>query len=129
MAAEHVLISCLGQFCPDRVVADLKITYIAGKVKEIYGREPEEVVGHRLFEFIDADEVVKIKTAVDDAIRNRTIFDIIVPDTKKGSTKKYRNTTGKPIYSEQSGEFIGFRGVSKDITEKINLMNEVDDQM
>jgi len=105
---------------------DLKITFVAGKVKEICGREPEEVIGHKMFEFFDADEEERAKFVIDDAVRNRTIFNLIIPDSM-GSKKRYRNTIGKPIISAQSGEYIGIRGVSRDITEQIELVIERDE--
>lgn len=108
--------------------ADLNITSVTGKVKEIYGREPEEVIGHKPFEFFDADEAERVKAIIAAAVRNKTVFDFIVSDSR-GSNKRYRNTIGKPIFSAQNGEYIGIRGVSKDITETINLKNEIDDQM
>jgi PAS domain S-box-containing protein len=106
--------------------ADMKITYITGKVREIYGREPEEVLGHKAFEFIDADETERVRAKLDDAIRKKSLFNFIVSD-KRSTPIRYRNVIGKPLFSAKSAEFIGIRGVAKDVTEKILLKNEIDE--
>jgi PAS domain S-box-containing protein len=106
--------------------ADMKITYITGKVKEIYGREPEEVLGHKAFEFIDADETERVRAKLDDAITKKSLFNFIVSD-KRSTQIRYRNVIGKPLFSAKSDEFIGIRGVSKDVTDKILLKNEIDE--
>jgi PAS domain S-box-containing protein len=108
--------------------ADLKTVNITGKVKETYGRNPTEVIGHKPFDFIDTKEIERVKIALDDAIRNRTTFNFVVSDTRDGKTY-YRNVIGKPFFSPDTDNFSGIRGVSKDITEKIELQNSIDEQM
>jgi PAS domain S-box-containing protein len=108
--------------------AEMRLSYITGKVEEAYGRKKNKVIGHKPFEFVDNDETEKVKTSMDDAIRNRTIFDIVVCDTR-GGRKYYRNVIGKPLFSSATDNFIGIRGVSKDITEKKEMQTALDEQM
>ena len=108
--------------------ADLRFSHITGKVEEAYGRKTNNVIGHKPFEFVDKDQAEKVKTSIDDAIRNRTIFDIVVRDSRDGR-KHYRNVIAKPLFSPDTDNFIGIRGLSKDITEKKELQNSLDEQM
>ena len=108
--------------------AELRLSYITGKVEEAYGRKTNKLLGHKPFEFIDNDQTEKVKTSMDDAIKNRSIFDIVVSDTRDGK-KYYRNVIGKPFFSSETGNFDGIRGISKDITEKKEMQDALDEQM
>lgn len=95
-----------------------RYTYASGKVKQILGYEPEELIGKTPFELMPEEE----------AERNSKIFNKITSEkgpivdlenwniTKEGE-KVCMLTNGVPIF-DANGDLIGYRGVDKDITDR-----------
>jgi PAS domain S-box-containing protein len=95
-----------------------KYTYASGKVKEILGYEPDELIGKTVYDLMsDADarklsEMFKRIAKKKQPLRNNENW-IITKDHKKILTL----TNGVPII-DKKGKLQGYRGVTKDITEE-----------
>jgi len=102
----------------------LKFTFLAGKVEEITGRNAEEILGNPPHDFLDENEKTRIKELEEVSIRDRSIMDCTV-SLRVNNDTKHGQLTAKPLYDDR-GEFTGFRGAYKDITEKVMLKEKLE---
>ncbi len=95
-----------------------RYTFASGKVKELLGYDPEELIGKTPFDLMpenEAERVGKIFRRL--ASENKPIIDLENCNLTKEGKQVYLLTNGVPILDD-SGELIGYRGVDKDITER-----------
>ncbi|MFH1734444.1 MAG: PAS domain S-box protein, partial [bacterium] len=97
---------------------DFRYVFAAGKVKEILGYEPEEIIGKTPFDFMPEDEADQIRKAAQKYLKQGK------PITKLENwnlTKDGRRVcllTNGVITKNEAGEIIGYRGVDVDITQE-----------
>ena len=103
---------------------DMKFTFLSGKAQEVAGRSVEEMLGRNPLEFLDDEERKRVELLVDVSIRDRSVLDCIIFLTHEGE-KKYRQLTASPVY-DNKGQFMGFRGTYKDITEQAILREKLE---
>lgn len=99
--------------------ANFRFIYLAGRVKEVTGRTPEEFLGKQFKDFLGKTEITRLQGLISDSIQNRTILDTVLTIHAEGE-KKYRHLIAKPVFSPD-GEFKGARGTCRDITKRKNL--------
>ncbi len=93
-------------------------TFASGRVKEILGLAPEEIIGKTPFDLMppgEADRVGKIFQEI--AAGKKPIVDLENWNLTREGKKICLLTNGVPILDEK-GELIGYRGVDKDITDR-----------
>ncbi len=100
---------------------DARYTYVSAKIEELLGYTPEEVIGKTPFDLMPRDEAERV-TAV---------YDAIVESGKpfKGLEYVSRHKTGRLVFLEtsgilkfdQDGGCLGYRGVVRDITERMQM--------
>ena len=96
-------------------------TFLAGKVDEVLGYPTEDVLGKTPFDFMPEDEAQRIRAVFTELIKDRRpIQDLENKNITKDGRQVLRLTNGFPFYDE-NGDFLGYRGVDKDITEKKSL--------
>ena len=94
-----------------------KYTFASGKVKEILGYEPEELIGKTPFELMPGDSEKRKRVYLKKvAYEKKPIVDLEHWTLTKEGDSIYLLTNGVPILNEK-GELDGYRGVDKDITE------------
>lgn len=92
-------------------------TYASPKVKELLGYEPEEVVGKTPFDFMAPAEARRVAAAVLPHFARREPFSHLKNlNLRKDGREVLLDSSGVPVFDEQ-GEFRGFRGIDRDITE------------
>jgi PAS domain S-box-containing protein len=107
------------------VDVDGRFTYVSNSIELLLGYRVAEVLGRTLFEFMPADEAVKVSEKFNTLIQQRASFrDLVIINIHKDGTLRYIQTSGTPMFAD-SGEFIGYRGLDRDITERKNA----DEQM
>jgi two-component system sensor kinase FixL len=94
-----------------------RFTYVSGKVTEILGYDPEELIGKTPYESImPENEVERVRKILEDAFsEQKPIADLEKWSLTKNGGLAYVKTNGVPITGE-NGELLGYRGVDKDIT-------------
>ncbi len=94
-----------------------RYTFASGKVKEILGYEPEELIGKTPFELMPEDSEKRIRAYLKRVVsEKKPIADLEHWTLTKEGDSIYLLTNGVPILNEK-GELYGYRGVDKDITE------------
>jgi PAS domain S-box-containing protein len=93
-------------------------TYASPKVKELLGYDPGEVIGKKPFDFMPLEEAERTAKLFRDIVKFRKPF------MRLENTNVHKNghlvvleTSGVPIF-EKDGNFAGYRGIDRDITER-----------
>ena len=94
-----------------------KYTFASGKVTEILGYTPEELMGKTPFDLMPEEEARRISEEFKKILaEKKPIFDLENWALTKNGERICLLTNGIPIL-DNDGELIGYRGVDKDITE------------
>ncbi len=95
--------------------------YASPQVKDIIGYEPEEVMGMRPYDPMTADEQDRLTAVYHEVIQARQPFHMLENrNLHRDGREVVLETSGVPIFDE-SGEFRGYRGIDRDITERKRL--------
>jgi len=95
-----------------------RYTFASGKVKQILGYVPEEIIGKTPFELMPKEEAERISEIFKKiSSEKKPIVDLENWNLTKEGEKICLLTNGVPILNEK-GELLGYRGVDKDITER-----------
>lgn len=94
-------------------------TYVSPQVEILLGYSPAEVVGKSPFNFIPSEEIQHVGSEFKKCIENRLpIIALRNTNICKDGTLKILETNGVPFF-DKKGEFAGYRGIDRDITERI----------
>jgi PAS domain S-box-containing protein len=97
---------------------ETRYTYTSGKVKDVLGYEPSEIIGKTPFEITLKDESGEIRKYFRKiGSEKKPIVDFENWNVTKEGKKVCLLTNGVPILGE-NGELLGYRGVDKNITER-----------
>ena len=92
-------------------------TYASPRVKDLLGYEPEEVVGKTPFDLLAPDVAHQTAAAIEQVIRAREPFVRLEHvNLHRDGRRVVMETNGVPIFDAE-GNFQGYRGVDRDITE------------
>lgn len=93
-------------------------TFASGRVKEILGYKPEEIIGKTPFDFMPEDEAKRVGEIFKEiASEKKQIVDLENWNLTKPGENICLLTNGVPLLDE-SGNLIGYRGVDRDITKR-----------
>jgi PAS domain S-box-containing protein len=92
-------------------------TFCSERVEEILGYSPDEILGQTPFDLMPPDEVERVGEEFSEIARNRApIKDLENWNLNRNGKPVCLLTNGMPVFDDQ-GNFLGYRGVDKDITE------------
>ena len=95
-----------------------KYTYVSPQFTNLLGYPPEEVIGKSPFEFIYHENIAEIISNSDSIVQQSKPFNSLVNKYRhRDGHFLYFETSGVPVRSN-SGELTGYRGVSRDITQR-----------
>lgn len=101
-----------------------RFTYVSGKVKNVIGYEPKELIGKTAFDLMPEDEARRVKKVLKPIVSERKpIVDLVNWNLTKEGKKICILTNGLAIINEK-GEYSGYRGVDKDITRRKGMEKE-----
>jgi PAS domain S-box-containing protein len=93
-------------------------TYVNPRVETLLGYTPQEVVGKSPFDFMLPDDAQRLKDGFTKIlIEQAPIQTLENTNLCKDGTIKVLETSGLPFY-DGHGEFAGYRGIDRDITER-----------
>lgn len=93
-----------------------RFTFASGRVKQILGYEPDEIIGKSLFGLMTKQDASESREVFAQTCREkRPIVDMENWNLTKDGKKVLLLTNGVPILDD-NGEILGYRGVNKDIT-------------
>ena len=100
-------------------------SYSSPRITDLLGYSPEEIVGKSVFDLMDSRETNKVR---DDFMRfkgaRKSFSSIPNVNYHKNGSKVILETSGVPII-DASGHYRGYRGIDRDITERVSLEEEL----
>jgi len=100
-------------------------TFCSESVLQILGYEKEAVLGHSAFEFMAPEEVERVREFFLDVVRKREpIIDLERWNVAKDGRRVCLLTNGVPLL-DSDGKLRGYRGVSKNITKRKQIEEEL----
>ena len=100
------------------VNAEAVYTYCSEEEKTHLGYTVDEIIGKTPFDFLDPSNLEDVRTAFGKFVSEKRSFrDLENWNITKDGQRKCLLTSGVPILS-QNNDFLGYRGVDKDITER-----------
>lgn len=103
--------------------ADFRYTYVSPMVGRTLGYAASEMLGKTPFEHMEEGEAKRVAEALSRSAAQREPFTIEARCTRKDGTEAVIETSGAPVI-ENSGKFLGYRGVDRDATERKKLEEE-----
>mgnify|MGYP005993287621 FL=1 len=102
-------------------------TYVGSRIKDFLGFEANEIIGKSLFELMEHDESKKVKKFLMDYVSKQLPFkDLINTNIHKNGNTVTLQTSAAPIF-DKYGEFIGYRGMDKDITQQVEYEKQIEE--
>jgi PAS domain S-box-containing protein len=93
-------------------------TYSSPKIRDILGYEPEQVLGKTPFDFMPPEEAERVARIFFSSAKFRRPFKLLDnTNVHKDGHLVVLETGGVPIF-DAKGEFRGYRGIDRDITER-----------
>jgi PAS domain S-box-containing protein len=93
-------------------------------IEKILGYNPDEIVGHDAFDFLDEEDWPKVKQLLPRCIEQKTGWSNVVLRWKhKDGTYRYLESNAVPILDGR-GVLVGFQGSDRDITERKRMEQE-----
>lgn len=103
------------------VDAEGRYTYSSPVVEQVLGYRPEEVLGKFFYDFFHPDERKKLKSAAFNVFRKKEpLANFVAPGIHKDGHVVFLETSGVPIIGPE-GELLGYRGASRDVTERVRI--------
>ncbi len=99
--------------------------YISPRIFDLLGYTPEEVLGNSPMMFMDTDEAQTISNFLEPIFAEEKGFNNLESRCfHKDGTTVFIEVSAAPFFNDQ-GELQGLRGVTRDITEKLNVAREL----
>ena len=93
-------------------------TYSSRRVETLLQYTPEEILGKSPFDFMLPEEAIRLGEAFKKLLEDHSaILSLKNTNVCKNGAIKILETSGVPFYNE-NGEFAGYRGIDRDITER-----------
>jgi two-component system, cell cycle sensor histidine kinase and response regulator CckA len=100
---------------------DGKYTYASPRVEQILGYTPEEILGQTPFDLMPEKEALRLREAFTVIVARRGSFSLLENvNLHKSGREVILETSGAPIFGPK-GEWAGYQGIDRDITERKNL--------
>ncbi|MBN4002143.1 PAS domain S-box protein [Nostoc sp. LPT] len=93
------------------------ITFVNPAVKQIYGYEPQEMIGRALIDFISPTQVAQDKVAFERVLQGKSIFEHETSCVAKDGTLLYLMLNAIALRNEE-GQVIGMTGTASNITQR-----------
>jgi len=105
--------------------ADARYVYVSAKVRQSMGYDPEALLGKSFFDFLAPGEEARVRPVFDAARdADEPLRECIHWRVAKDGLRRSISTSGVP-WRDESGAFKGYRGVDKDVTERMQAENEL----
>ncbi len=109
------------------VDAEGHYTYVSPQVEAILGYSPEEIIGKKPFDLMGADEAGRISGIFAEFASKKASFEALENiNLHKDGRELALGTSGVPIVDDK-GRLTGYRGIDRDITERIQTQQKLRD--
>jgi len=100
-------------------------TYVSPQSLGVLGYTPEELLGKSASDFMTPEDQRRVnELSLDFFADPRPISDLVVERISKDGSQVWLESSGTPFF-DTGGKLLGFRGVARDITERIRAEDEL----
>jgi two-component system, cell cycle sensor histidine kinase and response regulator CckA len=100
------------------VDAQGRYTHVSSKVREILGYAPAEVIGRSPSDLMPEEEAGRVEAIFSEIAAHRRPFSLLENvNLHRDGRRIVMETSGVPVFGSE-GEFMGYRGMDRDITER-----------
>jgi PAS domain S-box-containing protein len=93
-------------------------TYVSPKIRDMLGYEPEEIIGKTPFDLMPPEEADRVTKIFNNISASQKTFDCLENlNLHKDGHPVVLETSGIRTFSD-AGEFLGYRGIDRDITKR-----------
>ncbi|MGE5384305.1 MAG: PAS domain S-box protein [Betaproteobacteria bacterium] len=108
------------------VDAEVRYTFVSANVRSLLGYGPDEIVGRTPFDLMPNDEARRVKAVLQQIADRREAFrDLENTNLHRDGSLRNVLTSGAPMF-DGAGNFRGYRGIDKDITDKKRINEELE---
>ncbi len=104
--------------------ADQRFTYCSPQVENILGYKPEELLGKMPTDLMSPQEAARVRLELAGADETTPLRRMVNRKLHKDGHEVVMETSGVAFHSP-SGELLGFRGITRDITEQHQAVEEL----
>jgi len=102
-----------------------KYTYSSPMVKQILGYEPDEIIGRTPFDLMPLDEADAFAAMFRSSVsEGKPIISVENVNLHRSGRKAILETSAVPFLDE-TGEPAGFRGINRDVTERVTITEQL----
>ncbi len=95
-------------------------TYVSANVYEHLGYKPEEMIGKSILQFVHPNDIIPSSNRINELLISKQPYsNFEITRIHKNGQQVILETSGIPIF-DANRNFIGYRGVNKNITERKN---------
>jgi PAS domain S-box-containing protein len=99
-------------------------TYVSPRCREMLGYEPEEIIGLNAFDLMSDEEAERVREHFEPLAERYLPFNNLQNiNIHKDGHEVFIESSGTPIFDVE-GQFRGYRGVDRDISERMELENK-----
>lgn len=103
-----------------------RYTFVSESVRAVLGYVPEELIGRTAFDFFPAEDAARLgKEFAAIAACRSPVRDLEIIIIHKDGSLRHMQTNAVPILG-RNGNLLGYRGLDRDVTEKIRLNEELE---
>lgn len=102
-----------------------RYSYVSPRIRDMLGYQPDELLGHTPYEFIDQGEVQQTRRDVRTLVASCLPFSLLENTwIHKDGHRVALESSAVPII-EADGSLLGYRGINRDITERKRVQQEL----
>ncbi|MHA1987331.1 MAG: PAS domain S-box protein [Promethearchaeota archaeon] len=102
-----------------------RYTYSSPKIKDLLGYDPQEIIGKSPFDFMAISQFETLRETYLNLFKSKRQYSSLINKCRhKNGTIISLETSGVPIFNE-NGVFEGYRGIDRDITERIKANQRI----
>jgi PAS domain S-box-containing protein len=104
--------------------ANARVVFVSGRARKILGYEPEQLIGRRVQHLVPDDERKNVSRDFR-SVRSGAMMlhDTVVPMVRADGSDAILRSNGMPMRDDE-GSIVGYRGVSKDISDQIRAKKQ-----
>lgn len=100
-------------------------TYVSPRIRDLLGFEAEEAIGRSLFDLMTESDAARTRGLFQIAVGNQLTFERWEHNNvRKDGRTVALETSGAPAF-DREGKFLGFRGITRDITNRKQLEHQL----
>lgn len=102
-----------------------RYTYVSPRVRDLTGYEPDEVLGKTFADLMKPDEARRVSEVVGPVFAAHQPIELFENSlVRKDGSTVIVETSGKPVFGAD-GDFRGYRGIDRDITDRKRVETEL----